>query len=142
MLSPTTATPLEVVLEQYARLDAYDLQGWKALVHPDIEFVNAFGAFHGPDQAGAVVGGFLEAFSGMRHEIVRTVTHEDAVAVEMFFVGTHTAPLMTPTGQAIPPTGRAVRSRLAHFLTVRDGQITSYNGYFDPGDLMRQLGVA
>jgi len=142
MMPTATATPLEVVHEQYARLDAYDLAGWKALVHPDLEFVNSFGTFHGPDQAGDVVGGFLDAFADMHHEIVRTVAENDVVAVEMYFVGTHSAPLMSPSGGAIPATGREVRVPLAHVLTVRDGRIATYNGYFDPAELLRQLGVA
>jgi ketosteroid isomerase-like protein len=142
MMPPATATPLDVVHEQYARLREYDLEGWKALVHPDIEFVNSFGAFHGPEQAGAFVKGFLDAFTGLDHEIIHTVAEGDSVAVELYFVGTHSAPLMTPSGDAIPASGRAVRSRLAHVLTVRDGRIATYHGYFDPADLMRQLGPA
>jgi predicted ester cyclase len=141
MMPQATRTPLDVVHEQYARLREYDLDGWKALAHRDIEFINSFGAFHGPEEAGAFIKGFLDAFTGFDHEIVRTISEGDTVAVELHFVGTHSAPLMTPTGAAIPPTGRAVRTRLVHILTIRDGRIASYQGYFDPAELMRQLGL-
>src|SRR3712207_1964812 len=60
---------------------------------------------------------------------------------EGYLIGTHTAPLPTPSGESIPPTGRKVRVRSCDLVTVEGGVITSHRFYFDSEDFTRQLGL-
>jgi ADP-ribosyl-[dinitrogen reductase] hydrolase len=58
-----------------------------------------------------------------------------------YFVGTHTAPLPTPTGEDIPATGKPVRVRACDIATVQNGVITSHRFYFDQMEFLGQLGL-
>ena len=59
----------------------------------------------------------------------------------MRFTGTHTGPLVGPGGQ-LPPSGKRIDLQAADFLTVSNGQITSWHVYFDTGTFMGQLGLS
>jgi ketosteroid isomerase-like protein len=61
---------------------------------------------------------------------------------EGYFIGTHTGPLETPTGETIPPTGKQVRLRECDVATVENGLITSHRFYFDQMEFLEQLGLA
>jgi predicted ester cyclase len=65
---------------------------------------------------------------------------EDAAAVELVFMGTHTGPLATPNG-VIPPTGRRVTLQSASILRFKEGLIASEHAYPDQLDFMTQLGL-
>jgi ketosteroid isomerase-like protein len=52
-----------------------------------------------------------------------------------------TAPLPTPTGEAIPATGKPVRVRACDIVTVQNGVITSLRFYFDQMEVLGQLGL-
>jgi hypothetical protein len=60
---------------------------------------------------------------------------------EGYFVGTHTGPLPSPTGESIPPTGKAVRVRACDIATVENGVVTSHRFYFDQMEFLGQLGL-
>jgi hypothetical protein len=61
------------------------------------------------------------------------------VIVEFDLQGTHLGPL-----RALPPTGRAFKTRMTAFFVFEDGtdRITCERVYFDQQSIMRQLGVA
>ncbi|HEV3401925.1 MAG TPA: nuclear transport factor 2 family protein [Acidimicrobiales bacterium] len=69
-------------------------------------------------------------------------SHEsgDTAVDEGWVVGTNTGPIETPT-ETVPATGRRVRVRGCDVATVRDGQISSHNFYFDQLELFGQLGL-
>jgi steroid delta-isomerase-like uncharacterized protein len=69
------------------------------------------------------------------YEIGNTAIDEGAVS------GTHTGPLETPTGEAVPPTGKRVRVREIDLATVENGKVTSHRFYFDQMELLAQLGL-
>ena len=41
----------------------------------------------------------------------------------------------------LPPTGKAVSLHGADFFTLRDGKVETVVGYFDKGELPRQIGL-
>lgn len=43
--------------------------------------------------------------------------------------------------QGLPPTGKAVELAGADFIVTRGGRVASVKGYFDTGELPRQLGL-
>lgn len=85
---------------------------------------------------------FIDGFPDARFEPI--AAHESgAVAIdEGYFVGTHTASLTLPSGEAIPATGKRVRVRSIDVAEVKDGKIVAYRLYFDQLDLLTQLGLA
>jgi predicted ester cyclase len=64
----------------------------------------------------------------------------DAAATEVVFTGTHTGPMLSPSGE-IPPTGRRVTLRSASVLEMKDGLIASEHVYLDQLEMMGQLGL-
>jgi ketosteroid isomerase-like protein len=49
--------------------------------------------------------------------------------------------MMTPTGQTLPPSGKAVKIRAAQCVIVEDGRITETRHYFDLMTLLSQIGA-
>ncbi|MDQ3569075.1 MAG: ester cyclase [Actinomycetota bacterium] len=84
---------------------------------------------------------FVEAFSDMRFDFSYMYESGNHAIDEGYLVGTHTGPLPTPTGETIPPTGRAIRIRDCDIVTVEGGVITSHRFYFDQMEFLSQLGL-
>ena len=101
--------------------DAGSLKGHDAIIGYLLQFAQAF-----PD-----------ASWESRHE------HEagDSAVDEGYFVGTHTGPLVAPTGETIDATGKRVRLRACDVATVSGGRVTSHHFYFDQMEFLGQLGL-
>ncbi len=85
---------------------------------------------------------FLEAFEDARYELLYRHEAGNTAIDEGYFLGTHTGPLATPTGETIPPTGKRVRVRECDIATVESGRIMSHRFYFDQMEFLQQLGLA
>jgi predicted ester cyclase len=129
-----------LVREFFDGLNAGDLDAVGAALDPSCDFVAPGFSGRGPDAVVGWMRPFLAAFPGLHHEVLGTVEAEDAVAFELDIAGTHTAPLVGPTGE-IPPTGRDVRIAAANIWRVSDRRIASYHVYFDQLGFMVQLGL-
>jgi ketosteroid isomerase-like protein len=101
--------------------DAGSLNGHDAIIEYLLQFAQAF-----PD-----------ASWDSRHE------HDagDSAVDEGYFVGTHTGPLVAPTGESIDATGKRVRLRACDVATVSGGRVTSHRFYFDQMEFLGQLGL-
>ena len=95
----------------------------------------------GRDQLGQDTEATWTAFPDGALAFGERVFTEDAAAVETVLTGTYTGPLSTPDG-TIPPTGRPVKIRLLSILRIRDGLVASEHVYFNPLDMLTQLGLA
>jgi steroid delta-isomerase-like uncharacterized protein len=84
--------------------------------------------------------GWATAFPDARVEIKRITANEDGVVVEFIGRGTHTGPLVVPTG-TIPATGRAGELQMCDVLEIEDGSVRRVRSYYDSATLMRQLGL-
>jgi predicted ester cyclase len=111
----------------YAALAALDLDGVAATLAPDVQ----------ADAPGVT----FDAFPGIEHVVDKLEVADGRAEVDLRVIGTHTAPLVGPEG-SIPPTGRRMELRASNELQIADGAIRSVRIAFDPGDLMRQLGLA
>jgi ketosteroid isomerase-like protein len=100
------------------------------------------GTIRGRDGVLEYLGTFMTAFPDASYESVHEHESGDTAVDEGYFVGTHTGPLPTPTGESIPPTGKHVRLRECDLVTVRNGVVTSHRFYFDTMDFLSQLGLA
>jgi len=114
-----------------ARLYAADA----VLVAPDA------GEIQGNEEVVAWSTEFLDAFPDARYESVYAHESGNTAIDEGYFVGTNTGPLVSPTGETMPATGRSVRFRACDIATVEGGLITSHRFYFDQQEFMGQLGL-
>jgi len=86
---------------------------------------------------------FLRGFPDIRFEILTTIEKDDRNgADEIRFIGTHTGPLETPTGQDLPPTNKRVELKGGVFGRLNErGEIVEERRYYDVATVLRQLGV-
>ncbi len=85
----------------------------------------------------AYVSGLWSAFPDLSFEDVGLAqTATDSASVQWIMRGTNTSSMM-----GLPPSGKAVILRGADFFTLRDGKIQTVTGYFDPGQVPRQIGL-
>ena len=84
---------------------------------------------------------FLEAFPDLQYESLHEHEAGNTAIDEGFLVGTNTGPLVSPTGETLPATGKSVRLRACDIATVEDGLITSHRFYFDQMEMLDQLGL-
>ena len=74
----------------------------------------------------------IKPVTGARH-----TAREDLLIVETDFVGTHVGPFL-----GVAPTGRDVSVPMTIFVDFRDGLLSGERFYWNPADLMSQIGVA
>jgi steroid delta-isomerase-like uncharacterized protein len=77
------------------------------------------------------------AFPDQRNELLELRHTDDAVIVEAMLYGTHDGPL-----RGLPPTGRRFEMRFCSLFIFEDDRLVCERVYFDPGAILRQLGVA
>ena len=129
------------VVEQYFKLvNAGDLDGVRALLTPDAEFVAPGPVSGGPDMVVAWMGPFLEAFPGIDHQIDHLVESGDDVSTEITVRGTQTKPMVTPQGE-LPATGKSIELKAVNVMRMHDGHIAQLRIYFDQMSFMGQLGL-
>jgi len=102
-----------------------------------------------PGQAGPVgeagLRAFLEAnwtaFPDLSFQVTQRIASGDWVVDTWIGTGTHSGPMMTPTGASIPPTGRKATVPGAGVIQLKDGKIVYTADYFDTMSLLAQLGL-
>ena len=85
---------------------------------------------------------FLDAFPDAQFELLQAHESGSNAIDEGYFVGTNTGPIVLPTGESMPATGRSVRFRACDIATVENGVVTSHRFYFDQMEFLEQLGLA
>ena len=97
---------------------------------------------HGRDGARQFFAMWNQACPDNRLEITSRYVDGDVLIEEGVFHGTQTGEMMTPTGMAIPPTGRTLSGDYADVFKLGDGGlIKSERLYFDQMQLLMQLGL-
>lgn len=125
-----------------AALNAQDIDHVLANQQPEAELVAPGGVtLRGHDQLQQHVEALWTAFPDGVFSFVGQIVAADAAAVELEFTGTHTGPLVTPTG-AVEPTGRRVVLRSASVMRFQGGLIASEHAYTDQLEFMAQLGLS
>jgi predicted ester cyclase len=85
---------------------------------------------------------FFDSFPDAKYEPEYKHESGNTAMDEGWFVGTNTGPLLLPTGETLPATGKRARVRGADVATVENGVITSHRFYFDQMEFLVQLGLA
>ena len=84
---------------------------------------------------------YLTAFPDIHFDIARTIAQGDYVVAHWIATGTHTGPLPTPSGGAIPPTGKSARLMGCAIYEFREGRVARAWNHWDMAALLAQLGV-
>jgi steroid delta-isomerase-like uncharacterized protein len=78
-----------------------------------------------------------EAFPNLHFELASAdVMDESHVAAQWIMYGTNTGAF-----NGLPPTGKSFKTLGADFIEVADGKVKRVQGYFDSGEVPRQLGL-
>jgi len=90
---------------------------------------------------GETIGAYAEslwaAFPDLSFEMLSSLENGDGLlSAEWLMKGTNTGSM-----SGLPPTGKSISVRGADFVLVEDGKIRSVQGYFDPGEVPRSLGL-
>jgi ketosteroid isomerase-like protein len=130
-------------------IEAHDLGRWEAALAAEATF-----SYPGlrddhphPDGGGARAAAraynapFLAAFSDLTFIYDRTLVAGDTVVYCWRGRGTHDGPLALPIG-TVPATGRTAEVPGVLVAVVRDGKIVREETYWNPGELLTQLGLA
>ena len=124
-----------------AAMNAKDEQALNALHADDIKF-NAPGGFKATNAKDATKFAmtYLKAFPDNKMKVRSELISGPWVVQEILMEGTHTGPLMSPTG-TIAPTYKKVVGYGVQLLRVENAKIAEARIYFDQLDQMKQLGL-
>jgi steroid delta-isomerase-like uncharacterized protein len=84
---------------------------------------------------------FLTAFPGSKFVILFTVSQGDYVVTHWKISGKHTGPLMSPSGMAIPPTGKSATITGSTTTQIKNGKSVRAWTFWDMTSLLGQLGL-
>lgn len=111
--------------------------------HPRYEMHGGGQVFDGEAAVRSYFAASRTPFPDQGNEIIAIAHDGDTVLVEFWLTGTHLGPLKLD-GRTIAPTGKSFRVRMsAAFEFAPDSdKIMCERPYFDPGAVLRALGVA
>jgi steroid delta-isomerase-like uncharacterized protein len=105
--------------------------------HPRYELIGTGDVFDGPEEVAQYFEDTRTAFPDQRNELIKLHHADDTVIVEAMLYGTHLGPF-----RGLPPTGRKFEMQFcAMFVFEGDTDLVCERVYFDPGAVLRQLGV-
>jgi steroid delta-isomerase-like uncharacterized protein len=93
------------------------------------------------DQSLAYNQNFLTAFPDSKFKILLTVVQGDYVVINWVNTGKNTGVLHSPSGAAIPPTGKTSTVMGSTTVQVRNGKAVHAWVYFDMASILGQLGL-
>jgi steroid delta-isomerase-like uncharacterized protein len=137
-------------MEDYKKL-AED--GWNAYFRRDLEACVAAYAddaevvlpgappFKGKDAIRAAWQMYMAAFPDEHPTQIRHLADGNTVVTEWKTEATHNGPLMMPTGETLPATGRKISSSGVTVQDIQGGKVIKQVFYFDNVEFMQQLGV-
>jgi len=119
------------------------LDEWSKTVAEDAElFTPMAGTIKGRDAIKGYFAQMRETFPDANVTVHKMVAEGNTVSIEYTFTGTHKGPMLTPTGETIPPTNRTLTGPAMDIAVLDDnGMFTSLHQYFDTASGLQQLGL-
>ena len=105
--------------------------------HPRYELIGTGDVYDGPREVARYFEETRTAFPDQRNELIAMHHSDDAVIVEANLYGTHDGPF-----RGLPPTGRKFEMRFCAIFVFEEDRLVCERVYFDPGTILRQLGIA
>jgi predicted ester cyclase len=84
---------------------------------------------------------FITAFPGSKFEVLLTVTQGDYVVQHWRATGTNSGVLHSPSGAAIPPTGKRVVIVGSTTSEIKNGKVVHTWGFWDLSSMLGQMGL-
>ena len=105
--------------------------------HPRYELIATGDVYDGAEEVMAYFDESRTAFPDQRNELISLHHADEAVVVEAMLYGTHLGPL-----RGLPPTGRSFETRFCALFLFEEDRLVCERVYFEPGSVLRQLGIA
>jgi steroid delta-isomerase-like uncharacterized protein len=128
------------LLESFGKAITGDSAALEKICTSDVDFRDSMQTVQGIPGLSQYLKSWSTAFPNAHVRIGNLVQSGDQAVGEMIYSGTHTGPMVGPQGE-IPPTGRSVELHGAAWITIRDGKVARFNGYYDTMSMMVQLGL-
>ena len=128
-------------------------QGWTAWFNRDIDAVMEFYAedaelilpgsppVKGKDAIRAAWQMYMTAFPDEHATEIRHLADGSTAITEWTIAQTHTGPLVMPTGEQLPPTGKAVKLTGVTIAELEGDKVKRQAFYWDNADFLQQLGL-
>ncbi len=132
---------IRIADEYMEALNAHDYDRMRAY-HGD-SFQSLLPGLPGPvDEAGhrAYLEGNWTGFPDLSFRATERIASGDYVVENWVGTGTHSGPMVTPTG-SMPPTGRTATVLGSNTVEFKNGKIVRADVYFDTMTLLAQLGL-
>ena len=133
---------IKVVRATFEAINAQDQKQWRQWHTADftIEQPGAPAPLNA-EQNWMFLSGFFTAFPDLHFEVTRTIAQGDDVVAHWTATGTHTGPLVTPTGDSIPATGKKAVVVGSSTHQFKGGKIARNWVFWDMTSLLGQLGL-
>lgn len=148
MSENTTDLPSLLLITQYVTaMRARDTTTMQSLRSPDfiLDWVHSDAFANNPityEMANQFWSIWLDAFSEMDYEIMRTIAADNVVVTQWVFTGTQAGPLGPPVfNTPVESTGKTIRLRGISVYDIRAGMIQKETMYIDFATLWVELGV-
>jgi steroid delta-isomerase-like uncharacterized protein len=105
--------------------------------HPRYELIGTGDVYDGPEEVAAYFEETRAAFPDQRNELIAMHHSDDAVIVEAMLYGTHLGSF-----RGLPATGRKFEMRFCALFLFNEDRLMCERVYFEPGTILRQLGIA
>ncbi|NCR15926.1 MAG: ester cyclase [Microcystis aeruginosa LL13-03] len=133
---------LEKAQHFFTALNAQNMNEVVEMISPSADIRTPIGSFTGGEAYREWMLMHFRALPDFTHEIWGLSAESgQTLAFELHATGTHTGPLVLPSGE-IAPTGRTLDVSAVDVWRFEDGLIVEYHLYFDLFDFLRQLGLA
>src|SRR5215211_2896782 len=105
--------------------------------HPRYELIGTGDVYDGAEEVAAYFEETRTAFPDQRNELIAMHHSDEAVVVEAMLYGTHLGSF-----RGLPATGRTFEMRFCALFLFEEDRLTCERVYFEPGTILRQLGIA
>jgi steroid delta-isomerase-like uncharacterized protein len=105
--------------------------------HPRYELIGTGDVYDGAEEVAAYFEETRTAFPDQRNELIAMHHSDDAVIVEAMLYGTHLGSF-----RGLPATGRKFEMRFCALFLFDEDRLMCERVYFEPGTILRQLGIA
>ncbi len=132
---------VKVVRAFWDALNAHDLDKLEQFYGPNFRADDPGAPGMTKEQHRAFLQGMFTAFPDLKFTIEQTIASGDTVVTNWTAAGTHTGPMLTPSGQTIPPTGKKGIVPGSDTMEVKGGKVTRVWAFWDRATLLGQLGL-
>lgn len=135
----------ELIAAARAPVDAYSAKDWRSAresLAPGYVFeeLSTGRTVTGVDDVLEAWKAWGEAFSDSRATVEESLVDGDTVVLRLNWQGTHTGPLVLPSGD-VAPTGKTIEFKACQITRVENGKAVATTHYWDLLTMLSQLGI-